>query len=372
MLKSQAAWKALVDTFKNPPTASGFKDVIKSWIGYDQRTSYENYQYAKALTDKVPLPVRRKAISVWLDAGGDENLLRYQAAALPDKYKPIWEAALKLTADEKRIANDIKANFAAKLDDAVNVGMIKQGREDYGVPQRWKEQPQADDDAAPNPDAKKGTPGNPFAKLDPRDPFFSFQRNTPSYFDGIMAKGEPENLDIAHLVTVYDEAFHKALSSRGAIKALQDAHAQDGQPIVKLSGQAIIKSGDEASTLIDAKSLPKDAVSADGRPYRAVDHFALKGWKFVAKDKAGNPILVKGDMLIHPDHYRFLKNELETPSWMQKDNQGLMAKTARGCSGRQARFSNRPSLLARFTSSPRRCTLRFMELCPVSTTSTLI
>jgi hypothetical protein len=318
---SVAASKALWSVFKSAPLPEQFKDVMKSWIGYDTRTAIENARYVKALTDKVPQKVRRMAISVWLDAGGDESLLKFQRDSVPDKYQQVWDAALKLTDGEKKIAQDIKANFAAKLDDGMNVGIIGQGREDYGVPQRWKVAPQTE--ASDISGEKQGKPGNPYAKLDPRDPFFSFQRNTKSYFDGIMAKGEPENLDIAHLVNVYDEAFHKSLSSRGAIKALSEANARDGQPIVKISGKADVRTGDKPGVFVDSKSLPKDAVTADGRPYVGVDHWALRDWKFAAKDNQGRPILVRGDMLVHPDHADFLKNELHTPRWTTSQAQGI-------------------------------------------------
>lgn len=315
--RAQTWWKTGVETFKNPPKENDFRNVIKHWIGYDQRTAVENYRYAKALTERVQSPLRRKAMSAWLDAGGDRSVLESQRQQIPAKYREIWDTALKLTPDEQKIASQVRDNFAQKLEDAINTGLVKQGREDYGVPQRWKTPPSIERAADPFGEGKKGSPGNPYAKLDPRDPFFSFQRETPSYFDGIMAGGEPENLDIAHLVTNYDEAFHKALSSRGAVAALQDAVAADGAPVVKISGRASManqKDGGKAY-FVDSKARAPGDVSADGRPYLSLDHFALKDWKVAFKDENGNPIMVKGDMLIHPDHFDFLKNELETPRW---------------------------------------------------------
>ena len=311
---SVAAGKALVAQFKQAPEENDFRKVMKSWIGYDQRTSLENYNYVKALVAKVPNRVRRMAMSVWLDAGGDTSTLKLQRDSVPDKYGEIWDTALKLTPDEKNLALKIKQDFEAKLDDGQAAGIIGDGRKEYGVPQRWKVAPEIE--RSPDGEApEEGKPGNPYAKLDPRDPFFSFSRETPSYFDGIMAKGEPENLDIAHLTSVYDEAFHKALSSRGAIKALSEARAPDGQPVVKISGKASVKPGEAGGVFVDSNSLPKDAVAADGRPYQSVDHWALRDWKFAAKDSTGKPIIVRGDMLVHPDFVKHLKNELETPEW---------------------------------------------------------
>lgn len=318
---SVAASKAIWSMFKSAPLPTEFKDVMKSWIGYDTRTAIENSRYVRAITAKVKEKDRRMAISVWLDAAGDMSLLKFQRDSVPENYRPVWEAALNLTPDEKQLAREVRANFSQKLEDGMMVGIIGKGRELYGVPQRWKKSPQID--AGDISGEKRGKPGNPYAKLDPRDPFWSFQRNTPSYFEGIMQKGEPENLDIAHLVSVYDEAFHKALSSRGAIKALSEATARDGQPVVKISGKADIRTGDNPGVFVDSKSLPKDAVSADGRPYVSVDHWALRDWKFAAKDNEGRPIVVRGDQLVHPDHADFLRNELNTPRWTTRQAQGI-------------------------------------------------
>lgn len=308
LLKAQALWKAAVETYKHLPTDTDFRHVIKSWIYSDQRTGLATHQFVKELVAKVPNADRRKAMSIWLDADGDKSLLQFQSDSVPDAYRKPWELAMKLTDDEKQLAMKIKQDFEAKLDDGQKVGIIDQGRADYGVPQRWKIKPEPAGDPSGE---RKGTPGNPFARLDSRSPFFSFQRETPSYYDGIMSKGVPENLDIAHLVATYDQAFHKSLSSRGMIGALQEAKAKDGLPVVKISGSARQVSNDGGKTyFVDSKTRSKSDVSADGRPYQPVDHSSLRGWAARFKDDDGNPIMVKGDMLVHPDHVKYLENEL--------------------------------------------------------------
>ena len=87
--------------------------------------------------------------------------------------------------------------------------------------------------------------------------------------------------------------------------------------------KADIRTGESPGVFVDSKSLPKNAVSADGRPYQSVDHWALRDWKFAAKDNQGRLILVRGDMLVHPDHVDFLKNELNTPRWTTKNAKGI-------------------------------------------------
>ena len=317
IVKAQAGWRAMVDALKNPPKENDYKNVKRQWVGYDQRTGVENYQLAKDLNRRVPNLDRQKAISLWMDADGDEGTLRYQRDSVPEAYRKPFELALKLTDGEKRLALEIKDNWAQKAEDAMNAGLMNRARENYGVPQRWEKPPERG--ANPEGEPNKGSAGNPGAVLDTRDPFFSFQRKTPTYFDGIMAGGKPENLAIGHLVTVYDEAFHKALGSRGFISALQEAKAADGLPITKVSGKAYpVTNAEGKATLVNPKPGGPDMSTADGRPYRSVDHPAMKDWKFVSKDTNGNPIMLKGDMLVHPDHFDDVKNELETPRWMRR------------------------------------------------------
>ena len=325
-VRAMASWRAGVDALKSaPPVDDDYRTAKKAWIFYDTRTQQDNFQYAKALVERIPNLVRRKAISVWLDADGDRGLLQFQRDAVPEEYLPIWDAALKLTASEKHDAQLIRQNFEKKADDAITAGLLEKGRENYGVPQRWKTPPQIEGD--PTGEARAGSAGNPFAKLDVRSPFWSLQRKTASYFEGIMHGGEPENLDVAHLVTVYDQAFHKTLGSRAWVGALQEASARDGMPVVKISGKASSeRNATGTATFVDPRSAGTDAVTEDGRPYRSVDHPALKEWKFVSKDADGNPILVKGDMLIHPDYYDDVKNELETPRWQTKAATGGLEK----------------------------------------------
>jgi hypothetical protein len=310
-LKLTAMLKAALEIFKGPIKDTGFREVMKEWIAADQRTGRQNHEFVQEINKQVESPLRQMAISVWMDANGDESLLRYQATAVPERYRAVWQTALKLTEGEKDLARRLQADFAQKLDDGYKAGLIKQGREQYGVPQSWKKAPEVDPAVAAQ--GYHGKPGSVISKLDPRDPFFAFQRSHPTYFDGIMAGGVPADLRISYLASLYNAAFHKALSSRGMIWALKNEVAADGRPVVKVSGRAQPVSDGEhdgGAILVDSKSRDQSDVSADGRPYMPVDHFALRDWKVAFKTADGKPVIVRGDMLVHPDHFAALHNEL--------------------------------------------------------------
>lgn len=306
----RSGWRAFVDQYKAPPSDDDFRSVMKDWFFEKQWTGLETHKWIQAIRKQVPSVLRRQAISAWLDAGGDRALLQERLDHLPAKWKPIWRTALELTPGEISLAREIRNDFEHKMGDALNVGLIKRGREEYGVPQLWNKAPEAEGDY--NPFEKKQTARRTGAQLDPRDPFFSMRRTVPSYFDGIMHGGTPKSLDIGDLVAVYNADFLDALADRGVIKALKDVKTPAGDPIVMISGTANVQpmpNGGRAY-FIDSRMPTKEAVTDDGRGYQFVDHWALKGWKYASRDAAGNPVLVHGDFLVHPDYVGWLKNEL--------------------------------------------------------------
>lgn len=306
-LKLGGAWKTMVDLFKKPPTDTEFRRVVKDWLFADQFTGVETHDWMREIRKAVGNPLREMAITVWLDANGDQALLQHQAQMVPERWRPVYEAALDLRPGEKALALRIKSDFASKLTDALDAGLMEQGRQNYGTPQLWQRAP--DRDVQVEKEIRKGSPGNPFATLDPRNPFFSFQRSHNSYFDGIMDGGIPKSLRIGDLVGYYNVAFQKALSSRGMIGALKDATTPKGDPLVRISGTAQKVSDNGGAIFVDA-GRKNDAVTLDGRPYKAVDHWALKDWKIGATTESGEKVILKGDMLVHPDYFDWLKNEL--------------------------------------------------------------
>jgi hypothetical protein len=321
----RASWEAFKAQYKAPPIDDDFRGLMKDWFFEKQWTGLETHQWLQQLREAIPQKLRRQALAVYLDAGGDLNLLRSQADMVPERWRPIWETALKLTPKEQAFGRRVQLDFEQKLSDGQGLGLIDRGRADYGVPQQWKVKPKFEGEYDPaDPQWKKPrTPRTPGAKLDPRDPFFALQRSVPTYFDGIMGDGVPASLDIGDLVGLYNAEFHNSLADRGVIKNLKDAKAADGQPVVMISGAARIetRSAGARTYFVDSNWRPKDAVTADGRPYRTIDHWALRDWKFASATEEGNPVIVHGDFLVHPDYYKFLKNELGK-SWLRDPEGG--------------------------------------------------
>lgn len=322
-----AGWEAFKDQWRRPPVDDDFRSLVKDWLVSKQWTGLETHNWVREIRRKVPNALRRSAITAYLQADGDLNVLRSQTDYLPEgKWKRVWEAAIELTPSEQALARRIQSDFDRKLEDARTAGLLDKGRENYGAPQLWAVEPKSDeayDPTAPQMRDRQSA-RNPRARLDPRDPFFSLERKSPSYFDGIMSGGVPRSMDIGDLAAHYNAEFHNSLADRGMIAALKNVKAKDGSDGVMLAGGVNVEPGSEPGGRIyfaDSNRRPVDAVTKDGRLYRSVNHWALRGWKFRSTDAAGNPILLNGDFLVHPDFYPFVRNELEQ-SWVRDPERG--------------------------------------------------
>lgn len=303
--KVRAASQALIDGYRNLPPWRSFEDAIGKWTGADQDTALEVYKFQKQIMKAVPSRLRQEAITNWIQANGDEAVLRARADASKPALRKGYEEALKLNESEKTLARNIGQYLDARLQEGVGAGLLKQGVDNY-VTQVWKRS---------NATTKKlwadlfgvGTlnPNFKYAK----------QRIFDSYFEGEQAGYTPRNKTIGNLISQYDLAFNRALSARALIKRLQTGEASDGKPITMTSGKTspIVNAQDiPEAYLIKPNLAPEGAVSVDGRPYRPIDHWALRDWKWATKGPNGENVFVQGDMLVHPDHWEHLNNVLKT------------------------------------------------------------
>src|SRR5204863_5130370 len=81
-------------------------------------------------------------------------------------------------------------------------------------------------------------------------------------------------------------------------------------------------------------------LTADGRPYRVLDHPALRGWKVVVQDGAAVPAYYQADMLVHPDHFDHLNNVLKTSAFRQGKFGAVMSPIFKaGAIAKQTRLS---------------------------------
>jgi hypothetical protein len=258
-----------------------------------QRAYDEATQAKHDITSAVPDPVKREGITNWIQANGDATVLRDRANRTADpKLKAGYEAALNLTPEEIIVANDVKAMFS-NLETRGRFNDVLQAHKDNYVTQIW--------------DLGKGPAMGSSRTL--KDKFrFSKASTFPTYFDGEQAGYVPKTKDISDIVPMYSHEMNSVIAARNLVKELSAGVATDGRPLVSVRGSAFTSTdpNQNRATMV----LPK-AAAADTRDYRTMDRQpALQGWKWVENDSDGNPILMKGDLALHPEAYRQLNAAL--------------------------------------------------------------
>lgn len=287
----------LWDWYAKTPEWTNFKDILGKYTGARQIANFENRQLIKRFNETVPSRVDQEAITNYVEAAGDENLLRQQTEATREPHlKRGYEAAQRLTTEQKGMAQEAIGYFDKMLQEAIANDMLESGIENF-VTHVWGE----------------GTPAGQKLLAEARSGLLNTSFNhakhriLTDYFMGEQLGFVPKDKRIGFLIAKYHQSFYEALAARKAIRAFQDGAATDGRPLVAVSGsgkQIPLGEATEAY-LIRPKTMPEE--TAD---YRYIDHPALRKWKWVSKDLAGNPIYLQGDMYVHPEIYQHLKNIL--------------------------------------------------------------
>jgi len=297
-LKGGAA--ALWDAYSRPPKWTDYEDATGKWSGADQVNALDLERFTKAIKDAVPDKLKREAISNWIEAGGDEDVLTERVAKSAAPHRDGYEAALNLNDAEKTIARNIMNRNDATLEEAQRAGLLQQGVENY-VRHIYADNPKMV--------AKVAAEMN-FNSLQTK-PSLTKQRKLPTYFDAEQLGFKPKDKDVGFLTASHERAFREALAARDYVKSLMEGKAADGRPLVATSW-ASAKELPAAEGQKSAAYLVKPNIRAEEEyaDYRRIDHPALRGWRWAGKTDAGAPIFVQGDALVHPEIYAKLKNNL--------------------------------------------------------------
>jgi len=164
------------------------------------------------------------------------------------------------------------------------------------------------------------------------NPSFANKRIFESYFSGEQQGFVPRDKDVGTLVSIYEQSFQQAVAARGFIHelvngnvateknaVLQDKYSKliDGNGnLIFPNGRPIVTPGGKGHTITDPATadttylITPRAKSEHMGDYLPVNHPAMNKWTWVDEDANGNPILVKGDLYVHPDHAVHLQNVL--------------------------------------------------------------
>jgi hypothetical protein len=273
------------------------------------------------------------------------------------KYLAGLDAAQKLTPEQQQIAQTIRKIYDNSFQRAWEKGMVRDWIQSYH-PQAWASDPGGMWKWLFNKDTEKVTNG---ALNDLRhqtnDGSFDTNINSARHrafnteFQGIMAGEKFKTDDLSMHLFNHLKAVEHAAAARDYLNNLrkQDTKATDGRPAVVLQGKARVIGGEEnpavaispasaqsiritpekiemmrvpdpktgVSPLEDGlekgiiqklpwtsadekgNNVPAYAYTSDG--YVLMDHPSTRAWGYIGQDTAGNPALMEGKMMVHPD-----------------------------------------------------------------------
>ncbi len=254
----------------------------------------------------------------------DRSTLRAQRDELiasgKKKFAPIWEKALNLTPEEIAMADEAGQFYQDYADLGVKTGMLGNLRDDY-VNHFWNLSKQKGAAAA----AGQAWGDTVISRL--KTSFDNAKaRRFGSSFEGIMEGFEPHTLAISDTMSIYGQTFNHTLADRAFIQHLiKGIRGGDGRPAVTVTGYArkiapAEPGGNDVGVYVlpkartrvtikaeDGTILDEDGESGD---YVDIGHPSFHKAKYAGTDTDGNPVIIEGDLIVHPDFAEDLRNTL--------------------------------------------------------------
>lgn len=301
ILKSVAGLKSAAQSAKitltQPPKWNGYHNAL----GKRQLALSESVLNARDFMEKalkgVPSALDREAISNWVDNGGDRAKLLTAIAETDPRYEAGYQRALSLPPELRTVAENIRNYFESRLQDAIDAGILENGVEEYIHRTYEKDSPW-----------KQGVISELRSGVFTGKPGLAKQRIFQYDYEAEKAGYKPEK-DFSKRVAAYDVALNKAIADRQFVKELMEWKMPDGKPAIGVGGigQKVGGVGTDAAFLVKPNFRGDKLATTDGRIYTPFDHPALRKWKWVEEDSEGTPILVQGEVYVHPDALKEIK-----------------------------------------------------------------
>lgn len=299
----RAAGEYMARKLEGKPVTSEYLGILGDRHLALSESTVNARRWVKSVLKAIPDVKAREAISNWVDTGGDDALLAKAAVETKPRYRAGYERARNLSTEEKTVAENLKNYFEARLQEAIDAGILEDGIENYI--HRVYEQ---------DSNWRKGVIAELRSGIFTGRPALAKQRVFEYDFEAEKAGKAPVK-DFAKRVAAYDLALNKSIADRQAIKAMMEVRMPDGRPMIDVGGGGKVIKGDPVelmpgvefaptkATLINRSAKVRDESDAKANrgDYKPYDHPSLRKWKWATNDSEGKPIFVQGDVLVHPD-----------------------------------------------------------------------
>jgi len=306
--RAGAAW--VKNHIVSAPKVEDLDRPVGKWNLADQELSHNSRLFAKVVREKFPRADTLEALTNYIEAEGDVSVLAERAAASKARYKKGYEDAMKLTEDQKRLADEVKYYFEQRLQQAIKAGALEGGVENYIHRFYEADSPQANSILAEINSGKFRTNFEGFKK-----------RFYATDFEAEQAGLKPVK-NLAARILHYDQGFNRAMAARAFVKQAYELKASDERPVIDTQGRGdrvLDKdSGDVSAYMVKPHSIKGGDSPLDYRgDYVAFDHPAFRKWVWATADEAGKPIMVEGTLAVHPEYARKFR-ALFDRSWFSR------------------------------------------------------
>ena len=298
----KAAGRVTREAFIGLPKVTDWRKAIGEWSYQLQTASRSAHEFSKDIRRVIPDARTSEALTNYLDAGGDEAVLRRSIAEAPDRYKRGYQDALNLSPEQKVFADKVRDYYDKQGDIAVREGWISDVLENYINRVFEKDTPW-----------KKGVISEIGAGNIASGKANFLKKRMNQYNVDAEKAGVRTVKDVRQQLLAYDWAFAKTMADRAFVKSAMEMTMSDGRPRFDVAGSGTpIKNevtGEQDATLIKpfTKRADKNDPANNRADYIAFDHPAFRKWKWTSTDSDGKPILVQGQVLVHPDALKEVK-----------------------------------------------------------------
>lgn len=346
----------LITKWRGVPDVDSFRRAEGELSGQLETRGWRVREWVKQARTAVPDRKVQAAIAKWVDAGGDRAALEQGLRETKPEYKQAYQDAINLKGDLLTAAENIRNYFDSRLQEAIDAGVVKQGVEDY-IHRIYESRPDV---------AEKAIARLQSGLLKPNPGII--KKRVFDYDWEAEKLGYRPVQSFVERISAYEAALSKAIASREFIKKATTMKAADGRPVVDVKGVGVpienefivlkrdgtrfvtsfsdkeaarefaarnkgtvqeLQTPERAGTLIKPQFNPSKANEPGTENYRGdyvnKEFPSLSKWKWVSTDAAGKPIIVQGDVAIHPDYASRITALLE-PSRVRYGKYGSIAR----------------------------------------------
>jgi hypothetical protein len=300
---------------------SPFRKVLNEFSGGLQHGAFVADRAVYYIKGKIKEQPRRDAVSVWREAGGDNELLKMWAENTKDAIlRKKYEIAQILTDAEKTLASEITKKYEQLYQRAYEYGLVGEARKNYVTHLIMGE----------NKPEGYGSNLSGSGKL--ANTFkYGKEASFPTIFEAEQAGYHTATSDAADLMGLYISEMEKVINTHEMVRGMMNEKASDGRPLAVVEGEM----GTELPLV--SKSMQKmkinDRPQGDYSDYTGLTHYALHNWNQVGADLEGKIVYLKGDIAFHKEIYHHMRAILGPDlikDWMNNPKSVYLAPVAWG------------------------------------------